>query len=56
MSNFKPDVIERAYEIASSGDVHQQLGGATIRRQLRELCRAAFANNWNKSSGRSPSS
>jgi hypothetical protein len=69
MSNFKPDVIERAYEIARSGDVqqfdeipriligegyadvHQQLGGATIRRQLRELCRAAFANNRNKSSG-----
>jgi hypothetical protein len=66
VSSFKPSVIERAFELARSGDiqqfdeippaligegyadVHQQLGGATIRKQLRELCRTAIANRQSK--------
>jgi hypothetical protein len=64
--SFKPTVIERAFELARSGDiqqfdeippaligegyadVHQQLGGATIRKQLRELCRTVIAKKQNK--------
>jgi hypothetical protein len=62
MPTSRLGIIERAFEIARSGevqefeeiprtlinegyaDVHQQLGGASIRKQLRELCRDAASN------------